>query len=318
MVITSRGAKSGNLRKNPVMRVERDGKYVAIASLGGAPEEPHLVLQLRRPTRRSTSRTAPRSTPTSRASSRARSAPSGGTTPWRPGRRTASTRRRPTGRSRCSCSNAPEPAQARRVLRPPREIDIARPTRCPSRAISESRKSGPPRRPMTTISCLLSRAPQRTLFSSPDSSAEARSTWVHSQLGRRRPGGVHDAVGAVDPGAPVGAERHRQQVDRAGRAPARDRRSAPRRPRGRGRGCRRRRTCSPRPPGRRRALLQADTIESGIVRGAISRSTSSTAVPLACRFSTISIASMSPPASPMAAASRPRDPGTSGSSTRSR
>ena len=40
VVITSRGAKSGNLRKNPVMRVERDGVYVAIASKGGADEQP--------------------------------------------------------------------------------------------------------------------------------------------------------------------------------------------------------------------------------------------------------------------------------------
>ena len=40
VVITSVGAKSGNLRKNPVMRVERDGAYVAIASKGGAPDNP--------------------------------------------------------------------------------------------------------------------------------------------------------------------------------------------------------------------------------------------------------------------------------------
>jgi deazaflavin-dependent oxidoreductase (nitroreductase family) len=40
VVITSIGAKSGNLRKNPVMRVERDGIYVAIASKGGADEHP--------------------------------------------------------------------------------------------------------------------------------------------------------------------------------------------------------------------------------------------------------------------------------------
>ena len=40
VVITSRGAKSGNLRKNPVMKVERDGRYVAIASKGGAPDNP--------------------------------------------------------------------------------------------------------------------------------------------------------------------------------------------------------------------------------------------------------------------------------------
>ena len=40
VVITSKGAKSGNLRKNPVMRVERDGIYVAIASKGGADDQP--------------------------------------------------------------------------------------------------------------------------------------------------------------------------------------------------------------------------------------------------------------------------------------
>src|SRR6478735_4100016 len=40
VVITSVGAKSGNLRKNPVMRVERGGEYVAIASKGGAPDQP--------------------------------------------------------------------------------------------------------------------------------------------------------------------------------------------------------------------------------------------------------------------------------------
>ena len=40
VVITSRGARSGKLRKNPVMRVEHDGVYAAVASKGGAPEHP--------------------------------------------------------------------------------------------------------------------------------------------------------------------------------------------------------------------------------------------------------------------------------------
>ena len=40
VVVTSVGAKSGHLRKNPVMRVERDGAYLAVASKGGAPENP--------------------------------------------------------------------------------------------------------------------------------------------------------------------------------------------------------------------------------------------------------------------------------------
>lgn len=40
VVITSVGARSGKLRKNPVMRVEKDGRYVAVASRGGAAEDP--------------------------------------------------------------------------------------------------------------------------------------------------------------------------------------------------------------------------------------------------------------------------------------
>jgi deazaflavin-dependent oxidoreductase (nitroreductase family) len=40
IVITSMGAGSGKLRKNPVMRVEHDGSYAAVASKGGAPDHP--------------------------------------------------------------------------------------------------------------------------------------------------------------------------------------------------------------------------------------------------------------------------------------
>ncbi len=40
VVITSVGSKSGRLRKNPVMRVEHNGEYAAVASKGGAPEHP--------------------------------------------------------------------------------------------------------------------------------------------------------------------------------------------------------------------------------------------------------------------------------------
>jgi hypothetical protein len=37
VVITSVGSTSGKLRKNPVMRVEHDGAYLAVASYGGGP-----------------------------------------------------------------------------------------------------------------------------------------------------------------------------------------------------------------------------------------------------------------------------------------
>ncbi|MDP3890545.1 nitroreductase family deazaflavin-dependent oxidoreductase [Nocardioides sp.] len=40
VVVTSRGARSGKLRKNPVMRVEHNGVYAAVASKGGAPDHP--------------------------------------------------------------------------------------------------------------------------------------------------------------------------------------------------------------------------------------------------------------------------------------
>jgi deazaflavin-dependent oxidoreductase (nitroreductase family) len=40
VIVTSKGRKSGKLRKNPVMRVEHDGVYAAVASKGGAPENP--------------------------------------------------------------------------------------------------------------------------------------------------------------------------------------------------------------------------------------------------------------------------------------
>ena len=40
VVITSVGSRSGKLRKNPVMRVEHDGSYAAVASKGGAPVNP--------------------------------------------------------------------------------------------------------------------------------------------------------------------------------------------------------------------------------------------------------------------------------------
>jgi deazaflavin-dependent oxidoreductase (nitroreductase family) len=40
VVVTSRGAKSGKLRKNPLMRVEHEGRYAAVASMGGQPTHP--------------------------------------------------------------------------------------------------------------------------------------------------------------------------------------------------------------------------------------------------------------------------------------
>jgi deazaflavin-dependent oxidoreductase (nitroreductase family) len=40
IVLTSVGAKTGRIRKTPLMRVEHDGVYAVVASQGGAPKHP--------------------------------------------------------------------------------------------------------------------------------------------------------------------------------------------------------------------------------------------------------------------------------------
>ena len=40
IVVTTRGNKSGKVRKVPLMRVEHGGEYALVASMGGAPKHP--------------------------------------------------------------------------------------------------------------------------------------------------------------------------------------------------------------------------------------------------------------------------------------
>ncbi|MFD8691085.1 nitroreductase family deazaflavin-dependent oxidoreductase [Streptomyces sp. NPDC059651] len=40
IVLTTRGARSGKIRKTPLMRVEHNGSYAVVASQGGAPKHP--------------------------------------------------------------------------------------------------------------------------------------------------------------------------------------------------------------------------------------------------------------------------------------
>jgi deazaflavin-dependent oxidoreductase (nitroreductase family) len=40
VIVTTRGNKSGKIRKTPLMRVEHDGDYLLVASKGGAPKHP--------------------------------------------------------------------------------------------------------------------------------------------------------------------------------------------------------------------------------------------------------------------------------------
>ncbi|MET2718237.1 nitroreductase family deazaflavin-dependent oxidoreductase [Streptomyces harbinensis] len=40
VILTTLGARSGRIRKTPLMRVEHEGRYAVVASLGGAPRHP--------------------------------------------------------------------------------------------------------------------------------------------------------------------------------------------------------------------------------------------------------------------------------------
>lgn len=46
VILTTRGRTSGKLRKSALMRVEHDGSYAVVASMGGAPEHPKWYLNL--------------------------------------------------------------------------------------------------------------------------------------------------------------------------------------------------------------------------------------------------------------------------------
>ena len=46
VVITTRGAKSGKVRKFALMRVEHEGAYALVASVGGAPKHPQWYWNL--------------------------------------------------------------------------------------------------------------------------------------------------------------------------------------------------------------------------------------------------------------------------------
>jgi F420H(2)-dependent quinone reductase len=47
VIVTNVGARTGKVRKTPLMRVEHDGKYAAVGSMGGAPKHPVWYYNLR-------------------------------------------------------------------------------------------------------------------------------------------------------------------------------------------------------------------------------------------------------------------------------
>jgi len=46
VIVTTRGVRSGKVRKVPLMRVEHNGEYAAVASQGGAPNNPNWYYNL--------------------------------------------------------------------------------------------------------------------------------------------------------------------------------------------------------------------------------------------------------------------------------
>lgn len=47
VIVTNLGARTGKVRKTPLMRVEHEGRYAAVASMGGAPKHPVWYYNLR-------------------------------------------------------------------------------------------------------------------------------------------------------------------------------------------------------------------------------------------------------------------------------
>lgn len=47
IIVTTRGNKTGSVRKTPLMRVEHEGAYALVASMGGAPKHPVWYFNLK-------------------------------------------------------------------------------------------------------------------------------------------------------------------------------------------------------------------------------------------------------------------------------
>ena len=96
VIVTNVGAKTGKIRKTPLMRVEHDGRYLAVASLGGAPKNPVWYYNLKaNPAGRAAGRAQEAGDGRPR-DHRARRRRSGGSGPSPPTRPTPSTRPGPS------------------------------------------------------------------------------------------------------------------------------------------------------------------------------------------------------------------------------
>ena len=96
IVLTSLGVKTGKLRKTALMRVEHDGVYAVVASMGGAPRHPAWYHNLKAHPQVELQDGPAKRDYLAHEVGRRREGRSGGSGPSRPGRTTTGTRRRPT------------------------------------------------------------------------------------------------------------------------------------------------------------------------------------------------------------------------------
>ena len=104
VLMTYRGAKTGKVRKTPVMRVEHEGRYEAVASKGGEPTNPQWYASLVADPVIELQDGGDPGVPGAGGWPRTRE-PSGGAGRWTCTRTMPTTSARPTARSRSSCSN---------------------------------------------------------------------------------------------------------------------------------------------------------------------------------------------------------------------
>ena len=103
ILLTTVGAKTGKLRKTPLMRVEHDGEYAIVASLGGAPKNPVWYYNVVKNPRVELQDGTVTRDYDAREVFGDEKADVVGARRARPGPTTPTTRRRPIARFRCSC-----------------------------------------------------------------------------------------------------------------------------------------------------------------------------------------------------------------------
>ena len=171
IIVRTTGAKTGAIRKTPLMRVEHEGSYALVASMGGAPKHPVWYFNLLAHPDEVWVQDGPAPFPVDiREVEGAERRRSGGSVPSRRMRRTPSTRRTPTGRSRSSSPRRADRTTGHPSVLPPRVTRTWRPSRAGSRRTAR-----------------VNRAPTRRARSGPRAGCRSTGTDRASRSGPNRP-----------------------------------------------------------------------------------------------------------------------------------